>query len=113
VLVDPRRRLAEDEPAVSAGRAGSDAAPLDDRDGGAGVGEEARDRAAGQPRAGDDDLSAVIQVSKVSPPLRRLRQKKSTPANAAMPAAMPVFGERGALFAFAFTVRFAIGFAIV
>jgi hypothetical protein len=52
-LVDPRRRLAEQEAPVPPGRARAEAAPVDDQDALARLCEETRRRAAGD--AGSDD----------------------------------------------------------
>jgi hypothetical protein len=58
-LADPGRGLAEEEAAVSAGRAGPDPAAVDDEDARAGLGKEARRRAAGDARPDDDDVGAL------------------------------------------------------
>jgi hypothetical protein len=53
-LVDPVGRLAEEEAAVAARRAGADPATVDDEDAPAGLRERARRRAAGDAGADDD-----------------------------------------------------------
>jgi hypothetical protein len=60
VLVDPRRRLAEEKAAVSPGRAGPDPTALDEDDSVAPLGGIARDREAGKSSADDDRLPGQL-----------------------------------------------------
>jgi hypothetical protein len=121
-LVDPRRGLAEEEAAVSPGRSRADPGPLDDEDALAALGEEARERAAGEAGARDDDVGRPSQpgVGSSSSPERR-RQKRSAPPTAASAATIAaVFGARdpsrvpgAAPRTFRATTRLTIGFAAV
>jgi hypothetical protein len=121
VVVDPARRLAEEEAAVSAGRARADPAPLDERDAVAALGEEPRDREARDSPADDDRVPGQLAVDD-SASSDFLRQKRSAPATALTPATIAtVFGRNReperlagtAAFAFRFTARLAIGLAAV
>ena len=119
MLVDPRRRLAEEEATITARRAGSDAAALDEDDAVAALGEEPRNREARDSPADDDRVGG--QLSEDSPSLDFFfRQKRSAPPTALKAATIAaVFGTNReplrlagtAALAFRFTVRLAIGFA--
>jgi hypothetical protein len=61
-LVHPARGLAEEIAAVPSGCLGCDAAPLDEGDAEARLGEVARDGAAGQSAADDDDVRGQLPV---------------------------------------------------
>jgi len=62
VLVDPRRRLPEEETSVSPGRAGPDPTSLDENDFVSALGGVPRDREAGQPSADDDRFPGQLGV---------------------------------------------------
>ena len=62
VLVDPRRRLAEEETSIAPGRAGADPTPLDKNDFVAALGGVPRDREAGEPSADDDRFPGQLGV---------------------------------------------------
>jgi hypothetical protein len=58
-LVDPARRLAEEEAAVAPGGARADAATVDDEDARAGLGERERRGAPGDAGADDDGVPSA------------------------------------------------------
>jgi hypothetical protein len=62
VLVDPRRRLPEEETSVSPGRAGPDPTPLDQNDFVAALGRVPCDGEAGEPSADDDRFPRQLGV---------------------------------------------------
>jgi hypothetical protein len=122
VRLDPARRLAEDEASVPAGGSCSDPSPLDEDDAVAALGEEPRDREAGDSAADDDGAARQLSVASDSPSSDFLRQKKSAPPTAAaVPATTAVdfratrdlelFVSGTAAFAFRVTNCLTIGFA--
>ena len=62
MLVDPRRRLPEEEASVTPGRAGPDPTALDENDSVAALGGVPRDGEAGEPSADDDRFPGQLGV---------------------------------------------------
>jgi hypothetical protein len=109
---DPACRLAKEEAAVSAGRAGADAAALDDDDALAALGQKARGGAAGDSGADDDDVRVqVVRDSCVRP--RRLRRSSAATAAPTAPSAARIFDLRVRPVVFDLSARLAIGLATV
>jgi hypothetical protein len=120
-LVDPARRLAEEEAAVAPRGARADSTAVDDEDARAGLGERERSGAPGDAGADDDGVpSAYVSFDSV-PPERRFRQKRSPPtaaptaaAAATEPAMMPFLFLPGVTTStFRRNARLANGFAAV
>jgi hypothetical protein len=86
-LIDPRRRLTEEEAPVSPGGTGADSTGVDERDARSCLGEEARGGAAREACADDNGVRWRQDSAELSP--RRFRQKSKAPRVAPTPAAAP------------------------